>query len=114
MDGIPTLPRLVYKFPKLYREEIRMLLDLKDPDLRKTRFFQEVYAEGREEGREEGRRGEAMGLVLRQLRRRLGPLSADSEGRIAALTLVQIDALGEALLDFETAGDLGDWLRRQG
>ena len=75
LDWVETI--LVYKFPKLSREDIRMMLDLKDPDLKKSRFYQEVYAEGHEEGmeegREEGRHGEALALVLRQLRRRLGP-----------------------------------------
>lgn len=115
LDWVETI--LVYKFPKLSREEIRMLLDLKDPDLRKSRFFQEVYAEGhdegREEGREDGRRSEAA-LVLRQLRRRLGLLTGATEERIAALSAVQLEALGEALLDFAQRSDLDVWLGRHG
>ncbi len=114
LDWVETI--LVYKLPKLSREEIHMLLDLKDPDLRKSRFFQEVYAEGldegRQEGREEGRRKEAA-LVLRLLRRRLGPLTKATEGRIAALSSSQLESLGEALLDFEQRPDLDDWLGRQ-
>ena len=99
-----------------------MILDLTDTDLRNTRYFQDVFAEGplegrkegRKEGREEGRRGEAIGFVLRLLRRRLGPLSGETEQRIAALTVPQIEALGEALLDFTQPGDLTDWLRQHG
>jgi predicted transposase YdaD len=105
-----------------------MMLDLKDPDLKKSRFYQEVYAEGheegleegrqegrqegREEGREEGRHGEALALILRLLRRRLGTLPAGAEERIAALSVPRIEALGEALLDFARPADLLDWLDR--
>ena len=106
------------------RDDIRMMLDLKDPDLKKSRFYQEVYAEGheegleegrqegRQEGREEGRHGEALALVLRLLRRRLGTLPAGAEERIAALSVPRIEALGEALLDFARPADLLDWLDR--
>jgi predicted transposase/invertase (TIGR01784 family) len=114
LDWIETV--LVYKFPKLSREEIRMLLDLQDPELRQTRFFQEVFAEGHEEGldegRKEGRRLEALALVLRLLRRRLGPLARETEERLAALSLACLEDLGEALLDFARPADLADWLRR--
>jgi hypothetical protein len=84
----------------------------KDPDLKKSRFYQEVYAEGHDEGMEEGRHGEALALVLRLLRRRLGTLPAGAEERIAALPVPRIDALGEALLDFAQPADLLDWLDR--
>ena len=130
LDWVETI--LVYKFPKRSREDIRMMLDLKDPDLKKSRFYQEVYAEGheegleegrregrqegrqegREKGREEGRHGEALTLVLRQFRRRLGTLPAGAEERIAALPVPRIEALGEALLDFAQPADLLDWLDR--
>jgi hypothetical protein len=49
-------------------------------------------------------------LVLRQLNRRFGSIPAEIEARILQLSLAQIEALGEALLDFETAGDLERWL----
>jgi len=115
LDWVETI--LVYKFPTLSREEIRIMLNVKDAELKKTRFYQEVYAEGhgegRDEGREEGRHGEALALVLRLLRRRLGPMAEGTEGCIAALSLPQIEALGEALLDFARPSDLADWLQQQ-
>ncbi|WP_017328126.1 Rpn family recombination-promoting nuclease/putative transposase [Synechococcus sp. PCC 7336] len=43
---------LVYKFPRLSREEIEAMLGLSD--LKQTKVYQEALAEGREEGREEG------------------------------------------------------------
>lgn len=69
--------------------------------------------QGLEQGREEGRRAEAA-LVARQLRRRLGPLTGLAEGRIATLNSAELEALGEALLDFSQRSDLDTWLERHG
>lgn len=79
LDWVETI--LVYRFPKLTREEIRMLLDLHDAELKQTRFYQEVFAEGQDEGRH----GATLELVRRLLCRRLGPLSGATEERLAAL-----------------------------
>jgi Domain of unknown function (DUF4351) len=57
--------------------------------------------------------GEQIGevrLVLRQLTRRLGTLPTSFEIQIQALSLPQLEALGEALLDFSEPGDLEKWL----
>jgi predicted transposase YdaD len=91
-----------------------MIVDLTDTDLRNTWYFQDVFAEGQLEGREEGRRSEAIGFVLRLLCRRLGPLSGETEQRIATLTVPQIEALGEALLDFTQPPALTEWLKQHG
>jgi predicted transposase YdaD len=112
---------LVYKLPTLSREDIKMLLDLKDPDLRKSRFFQEVFAEGHEEGLDEGReegldlgkRAEARALVLRLLRRRFGEPQPAAAALIDDLPLARLEALAEELLDFADAADLDAWLGRE-
>jgi hypothetical protein len=49
-------------------------------------------------------------LTLRQLQRRCGPLSTDQQTLIQALPLAQLEALADALLDFQGAGDLTAWL----
>jgi Domain of unknown function (DUF4351) len=54
-------------------------------------------------------RGE-MALILRQLARRLGNVSVESEARIKGLPLAQLEELGEALLDFGQMTDLVSWL----
>lgn len=103
-DFVETI--LVYKLPKLSREEIQAMLGLIDTDLKQTRFYQEVFAEGRQE--------ESMQLALRLLRRRFGePLASAHEQRIRRLSLEQTEALMEALLDFRTPDDLGAWLAAQ-
>ncbi|WP_204139935.1 Rpn family recombination-promoting nuclease/putative transposase [Halomicronema sp. CCY15110] len=91
---------VVYTFPRLSREEIAAMLGLSE--LRETR----VYQEGREEGREE----EARSLISRQLTRKLGPLPDSLQAQVNALSLEQLEALGEALFDFAEASDLETWL----
>ncbi len=67
---------------------------------------------GLQRGLKRGRHeGEAL-LVLKQLRRRLGVVSATQEGVIRRLTLRKVEALGEALLQFECRADLTVWLRQ--
>ena len=93
------------------------MLHLPEVELKQTRFYQDVFAEGRFEGRTEGltegqQQGEAV-LVLRQLRRRLGVMPAEAEGRIRALPVADLEALGEALLDWHTPAELMAWLQRQ-
>lgn len=51
-------------------------------------------------------------LVLRQLKRKLGNLSDQIEVRVNALTLNQLEELGEALLDFSTLANLAEWLEQ--
>ncbi len=102
----------------LRAEEIQRMLHLPDVELKQTRFYQDVFAEGRTEGhaegRTEGQQQEAAALVLRLLRRRLGAVPTDVESRIRALPVAELEALGEALLDWHTPAELMAWLQRQG
>jgi predicted transposase/invertase (TIGR01784 family) len=68
-------------------------------------------AEGRTGGRTEGRTEEARSLVIRLLGRRVGIVPANIETQVQSLTLQQLEALGEALLDFTGLDDVTDWLR---
>ncbi len=92
---------LVYKFPKMSRQEIEAMLGLVD-DVKQSR----VYQEGREEGREEGERS----LVLRLLSRRLGAVSPELVAQVEGLPLARLEILAEALLDFVSETDLREWL----
>ena len=49
-------------------------------------------------------------LVLRQLQKRVGELPQEVRERIQSLSLNQLEALGEALLDFTGLADLLTWL----
>lgn len=79
------------------------MLHLPISDVKKTRFYQEVFGEGREEGQLE--------LVLRLLTRRCGALTPPQLEKIRALDSEQLGALGDALLDFGSVEDLDAWLR---
>ena len=77
--------------------------------------YKEIFGRGLEEGQQQGRQAEAASMTLRQLQRRCGPLSTDQQTHIQALPLAELEALAEALLDFQGAADLTAWLsQRQG
>ncbi len=52
-------------------------------------------------------------LLVRQLTRKLGFIADRSLEQIDGLSLVQLESLGEALLDFESIDDLTVWLENQ-
>ena len=88
---------MVYKFPRLGREEIEQMLGLSE--LKQTRVYQEALQE------------EAATLVLRQLTRRVGELAPEMRAQIQQLRVAQLEELGEDLLDFSSMQDLTDWLQ---
>jgi hypothetical protein len=49
-------------------------------------------------------------VTLRLLSRRCGPLDAEQESLIRSLPLERLEALAEALLDFQGMADLNTWL----
>jgi predicted transposase/invertase (TIGR01784 family) len=110
MELIETI--VFYKFPLLSREEIERMLGLSE--LRETKIYQEALQEGEQvgvlKGKLEGKlEGEQL-LILRQLTRRIGKVTPKMRTRIQDLSLVKLEALGEALLDFSEARDLEQWL----
>jgi predicted transposase/invertase (TIGR01784 family) len=72
---------------------------------------EEFLQEGRQEGEQTGALREAQALILRLLTRRIGELAPEMRSQVQALSLTQLESLGEALLDFAEAGDLERWLR---
>ena len=74
--------------------------------------LQEGQRKGRQEGRQEGRQAEATAIALRLLHRRCGNLSPEQQARIQGLTLSALEALADALLDFQGSDDLNAWLSR--
>jgi predicted transposase YdaD len=76
--------------------------------------YQQGLSQGRHQGLKEcelqGKQQEAQALVLRQLPRRCGQLSQSQELAVRALSLEQLEALAEALLDFDGPEALDAWL----
>jgi predicted transposase/invertase (TIGR01784 family) len=110
IDLITTIA--VYKFTHLSRQEVEAMIGV---SLEETRAFQEVkaegIAEGKAEGIAEGKLEEGRSLILRQLSRRVGDLTPVLRSQVEALSLPQLESLGEALLDFTRVEDLEQWLR---
>ena len=109
-----VLPMLVQRFPQLSEAEIMVIAGIPREEIRHTRAVQDWLAEGRHEGRHEGRQegrqeGEAA-VTLRLLNRRCGPLTDTSTAQIKLLPLEQLEALADALLDFQGPADLAAWL----
>jgi len=102
---------LVNKFPKLSIEEIQKMLDLREADITKTRFYQEVLQIGRREGEQFGLQIGEANLVIRQLTRRCGSLTTPQMQKVRSLTSPQLESLGEALLDFKNVSDLENWFQ---
>ncbi|MEH2229549.1 MAG: DUF2887 domain-containing protein [Nostoc sp.] len=96
IDLVTTI--IVYKFSKLSREEIATMLGL---NLEEPRAIREAKEE------------EARSLILRLLNRRVGEFPESLQRQIQVLSLEQLEALGDALLDFSSLADLEGWLQSQ-
>ena len=101
-----VLPMLVQRFPQLTEEQIMVIAGIPREEIRHTRAVQDWLAEVRQEGRQEGEAA----VTLRQLNRRCGPLSEVTTAQIQALPLEELEALADALLDFQGPADLTAWL----
>ncbi|WP_404790104.1 DUF4351 domain-containing protein [Altericista sp. CCNU0014] len=64
-------------------------------------------------GEQRGALKEAQALILRQLVRRIGTIAPAMQTQIQSLSLIQLENLGEALLDFSSPTDLPTWLQKQ-
>jgi len=116
LDFIETI--LVYKLPRLSREEIKTMLALNEIELKQTRFYQEVVEEGRQEGMQKGRQegiqkgrqegiqkgrqeGEQI-LLQRMLTRRFGELPDWAQKRLLQASPEQLEQWADRLLDAPT------------
>ena len=79
-------------------------------DFTQSGAYREISGRGAARGVALGQvQGEAK-VTLRQLSRRCGLLSTEQESAIRSLPLERLEALAEALLDFEGMADLNAWL----
>jgi predicted transposase YdaD len=107
---------LVYKFPKLTREEIEAMFTYSD--LKQTRVYQEARAEGEQRGLKLGeQRGLVKGqatMLLRMLSRKFGQITPTLRGKVNKLSAKQLENLAEDLFDLESIADLNNWLKTKG
>jgi Domain of unknown function (DUF4351) len=59
-------------------------------------------------------RTDAVKLILRLLTRRFGDITPEMQLKINALSIYQLEDLGEALLAFSEPADLANWLLENG
>jgi predicted transposase YdaD len=110
---------LVARFCKRSLLEICAMGGLTIDDFTNSAVYKEIFGqghseglqEGQREGLEQGRQAEAAALCLRLLQRRCGPLTPQQQARLQALRLAQLEALADALLDFQGPDDLTTWLQ---
>ena len=101
---------LVTRFNGRSIQEICAMGGITLEEFSQTVAYREIFGQGRQEGRQEGREEGELDLALRLLRHRCGQLSAEQQALIRALSLSQLEALADALLDFQGADDLNAWL----
>lgn len=99
IDLITTI--LLYKFSTLSREDIEAML----------RLNLEEEPRAIRDAKEQGREIEARSLIIKLLNRRLGNIPDVLLSQVHALSLEQLEALADALLDFSTLADLEGWLQ---
>ena len=101
-DGIDWLELLetvlVYKLPTFTREEIQKMFGLNDVDLKATRFYQDVFAEGRVEGE--------AALLLRQMERKFHPLPESARQRVTSADAETLLVWGERVLDAKSLDEV--------
>jgi len=102
---------LVYKFPKLSRQEIEAMFTFND--LKNTRVYQDAKQEGLQLGKQEGLQRQ-VAMLVRILTRKFGKLSPRTKNRITKLSVTQLENLAEVIFDLQTLADLNTWLRNNG
>lgn len=112
LDFIETI--LVYKLPKLTREEIKNMIGVQDIELKQTRFYQDVFGEGKQEGKQEGRQEGEWAILLRLLEKRFGPLPNALNSHLRQLPPHRLESLSEVLLDLRNLDELNTWLTAKG
>ena len=71
-----------------------------------------LFAEekGEERGEEKGRIKEAIALIMRLLKKRLGEVPENLKNRLQNLSLEELENLSEEIFNFSTFDDLSNWL----
>ena len=114
LNGARVLAGLRYNKNVVYRilKENNMLEE--------SVVYQDILRKGRKQGQQSGlqqglQQGEVEGerkITLRLLERRVGKLSRALQQKIGELAVEQVEALSEALLDFQSKEDLTRWLKQ--
>jgi Domain of unknown function (DUF4351) len=91
--------------------EVKEILDVQEQE--ELMALSQVFLDWEQKTINTAQKQATESLVLRQLTRRVGEVKPDLLSRVQELSLAQVEALGEALLDFSTVDDLVEWLRSE-
>ncbi|MFN6513452.1 MAG: DUF4351 domain-containing protein [Nostoc sp. CreGUA01] len=91
------------------QQNLRVNQNLEEGDGELIMRLQPLYQQDREQAIQQGEQR----LIIRQLNRRLGEIDSFNIERVQRLSIEQLEALGEALLDFSAISDLEAWLNQQ-
>ena len=100
--------KLVYNL----RQNLRANQNLEEDDRELIMRLEPLYQQDRERAKQEGRKEGEQRVIIRFLNRRLGEIDSSLISRINGLSIDQLEALGEALLDFTSVADLEAWLNQ--
>ena len=94
------------------RENLRINQDIDEDDRELIMRLEPLYQRDREQAKLEGRLEGEQRLVIRQLNRRLGEIDASLTEQVRGISIAQLEALGEALLNFSRVADLQAWFNQ--
>ncbi|WGV26861.1 DUF4351 domain-containing protein [Halotia branconii] len=113
----PARMRLISGFIDTYlrlsTEEQRLLqADIASMESKEQEVVMQIVTSWMEEGIEQGKQQATKSLVMRLLPQRVGTLTPELEERVQQLSLIQLEDLAVALLDFSSVSDLAAWLQQ--
>jgi hypothetical protein len=91
-------------------EERVFELEMSKLEEREQEGIMQIVTSWMEQGIEQGERSLILRLLKRQIGRQIGLLTPEIESQICMLPLPQLEALGDALLNFSSSADLQNWL----
>ena len=101
---------LVSRFSGRAIQELCAMGGITLEDFTQSVAYREIFGRGRQEGRQEGWQEGELDLAMRLLQKRCGSLAPEQQARIRNLSPHRLEALAEALLDFQGMDDLNAWL----
>ncbi len=109
---VKVVSEFIEVFLKLSPAEEQMLqTELERMGLLERERITNLLANNTQEKQQQGAEREALTLVFRLLKRRIGELNPELEAQVRRLPVNQVEDLGEALLDFNHEADLKNWLQ---
>ncbi|MDZ7956011.1 DUF4351 domain-containing protein [Nostoc sp. DedQUE09] len=95
------------------RQNLQVNQNSEEDDQELIMRLKPLYQQDREQAIQEGNKQGEQRLIIRLLNRRFGEIDSSTIERVQELSIEQLEALGEALLDFSVIADLEAWLNQQ-